>query len=148
MFGSAEPLCGYHHKWIFFFMNHSAIGYWWSLALWNGVVELLENSLRLEWATMYCISMRIAHEPLVRYAYAKLWAAHTLGVMPGTFSPPAPPLGWRSRHASCAVMHAGIANYQFPLKSVAGKRKRSRHSFPAHEQPAILHIWYEAHSVS
>ena len=52
--------------------------------------------------------------------------------------------GQRSRHASrhvCdarAVMHAGIANYQFPLQPVAGK------TFPAspvHAQPAILRIW-------
>ena len=54
----------------------------------------------------------------------------------------------RSRHASRhvrdarAVMHAGIANQQFPLKSVAGK---TFPAFPAHAQPAILRIWQEAH---
>ena len=41
------------------------------------------------------------------------------------------------------VTHAGIVNYRFHLKSVAGK------SFPAsplHAQPAILRIWWEVHS--
>ena len=33
-----------------------------------------------------------------------------------------------------AVMHAGIANLRFPLKSVVGK------TFPAHVQPTILRI--------
>ena len=41
-----------------------------------------------------------------------------------------------------AVMHAGIANWRFPMKSVAGK---TFPAFPAHAQPAILHIWQEAH---
>ena len=36
-------------------------------------------------------------------------------------------------------MHAGIAKYRFPLKSVSGK------TFPAHAQPAILRIWWEAY---
>ena len=45
------------------------------------------------------------------------------------------------RHASRqvrdarAVMQAEIANWRFPLKSVAGK------TFPAHAQPTILRIW-------
>ena len=49
-----------------------------------------------------------------------------------------------SRHASRhvrharAVMHAGIAYWRFPLKSVAGK---TFPGFPAHAQPAILRIW-------
>ena len=57
------------------------------------------------------------------------------------FSPP--PRVKRSRHASRhirdarAVMHAGITNWWFPLKSVAGK---SFPAFPAHTQPAILRI--------
>ena len=34
-----------------------------------------------------------------------------------------------------AVMHAGIANWRFPLKSVAGK---TFPAFPAHAQPAIV----------
>ena len=52
--------------------------------------------------------------------------------------------GQRSRHASRhvrdarAVMHAGIANWRFPLTSVAGK---TFPAFPAHAQPAILRIW-------
>ena len=58
-------------------------------------------------------------------------------------------MGLRSRHASRhvrdarAVMHAGIASYRFPLKSVAGK---TFPAFPAHAQPAILRIWQEAHA--
>ena len=44
--------------------------------------------------------------------------------------------GWRSWHASRhvrdarAVMHAGIANKRFPLKSVAGKRSRHSRRMP------------------
>ena len=59
-------------------------------------------------------------------------------------------VGWRSRHASRhvrdarAVMHVGIANLRFPLKSVAGK---TFPAIPAHAQPAILRIWQEAHVV-
>ena len=34
-----------------------------------------------------------------------------------------------------AVMHAGIANYRFPLKLVAGE---TFPAFPVHAQPAIL----------
>ena len=51
--------------------------------------------------------------------------------------------GQRSRHASRhvrharVVMHVGIANWWFPLKSDRGKRLQS---FPAHAQPAILRI--------
>ena len=37
-----------------------------------------------------------------------------------------------------AVMHAGIANQRFPLKSVAGKMFPAS---PAHVQTAILRIW-------
>ena len=50
------------------------------------------------------------------------------------------PTGWRSRHASRhvrdarAVMHAGIANKRFPLKSVVGETFRA---FSAHAQPTI-----------
>ena len=56
--------------------------------------------------------------------YAKLRVVHALGML-GAISPPP-----RSRHASRqvhdarAVMYAGIANYWFPLKSVAGKTLR------------------------
>ena len=57
-------------------------------------------------------------------------------------------VGWWSRHASWhvrdarAVMHAGIANWRFHLKSVVGKTFLA---FPAHAQPAILGIWHKAH---
>ena len=50
----------------------------------------------------------------------------------------------RSQHASRhvrdarALMQCGIANWRFPLKSVAGKPIPA---FPAHAQPAILRIW-------
>ena len=37
-----------------------------------------------------------------------------------------------------AVMHVGIANSLFPLKSVVGKTFLA---LPAHVQPAILRIW-------
>ena len=79
------------------------------------------------------------HGPLTRYVI--LWVAHAPG-MPGNFFPAA--AVWRSRHASRhvrharAVMHVGIANYRFPLKSVAGK---TFPAFPVHAQPAILCIW-------
>ena len=42
-------------------------------------------------------------------------------------------------------MHAGIAKYWFPLKSVAGKMFPA---FPVHAQPAIWGIWQEAHGNS
>ena len=38
-----------------------------------------------------------------------------------------------------AMMHTGIANCQFPLKSMAGKM------FPVHAQPGNLRIWQETH---
>ena len=65
--------------------------------------------------------------PLTRYI--KLRVAHAPG-MPGTFSP-------LLRDAR-AVMHAGIANLWFPLKSVTEK---TFPAFSAHAQPAILRIW-------
>ena len=79
------------------------------------------------------------HGPLAKYA--KLRVAHAPG-MPGTSFPAT--AGQRSRHASRhvrdarAVMHAGIAKYRFPFKSVVVK------TFPAflvHAQPASLRIW-------
>ena len=81
------------------------------------------------------------------YQIRKLRVAHVPG-MPGTFPPAI--AGWRSRHASRhvrdarAVMHAGIANYWFPLKSVAGK---TFPTFPAHAQPTLSRIWQEAHGL-
>ena len=52
--------------------------------------------------------------------------------------------GYRSRHASWhvrdahAVMHAGIDNYRFPFKLLAGG---TFPVFPAHVQHATLRIW-------
>ena len=43
-----------------------------------------------------------------------------------------------------ALIHAGIANLRFPLKSVAGK---TFPAFPAHVQLAILRIWQDVHGV-
>ena len=80
------------------------------------------------------------HGPLTRYA--KLRVAHAPG-MPGTFSPPLRKSDPDMHHGTCVthartVMHAGVANLRFPLKSVAGK---TFPAFPAHAQPAILRIW-------
>ena len=77
--------------------------------------------------------------PLARYVI--LLVGHAPG-MPGTFSPAT--AGYRSRHASRhvhqarAVMHAGIANWQFPLRAVVEK---TLPAFPAHAQPTVLRIW-------
>ena len=82
---------------------------------------------------------RYAHEPLARYV--QLRVAHAPG-MPGTCSPP-PQVGDPGRHHGTGVMHAGIANLWFPLRSAVGK---TFPVFPAHAQPAILRIWWEAHT--
>ena len=65
--------------------------------------------------------------------------------MPGTFSPPPRVSDPDTHHSTCvphvlarAVMHPGIANLRLPLESVVGK---TFPAFPAHAQPAILHIW-------
>ena len=56
--------------------------------------------------------------------------------------------GYQSRHASRhvrharAVIHVGMVNQWFPLKSLLGK---TFPVFPAHAQPAILRVWKEAH---
>ena len=42
-------------------------------------------------------------------------------------------------------MHAGIANQQFPLNSVA---RKTFPAFPVHAQPAILRIWQEDHCLN
>ena len=42
-----------------------------------------------------------------------------------------------------AVMHTGVANWRFPLKSVVGK---TLPTFPTHAQPVIVRIWQEAHA--
>ena len=66
--------------------------------------------------------------------------AHAPG-MPGTFSPP-PRVNDLDIHHGTYVRHAEIANYWFPLKSVAGKMFPA---FIAHTQPAILRNWQKAH---
>ena len=43
------------------------------------------------------------------------------------------------------VMHAGITNWHFPLKPVAGKTSPA---FPADVQPIILLIWEETHELA
>ena len=66
--------------------------------------------------------------------------------MPGTFSPPPrvsdPDMHYDTCRDARAVMHAGIANWRFPLKSVA---RKTFPTFPVHAQPAILRIWLDAH---
>ena len=53
------------------------------------------------------------------------------------------PIGFFSDNVHVhAVMHAGIANQRFPFNSVVGK---TFPAFPAHAQPVILRILYEAH---
>ena len=71
----------------------------------------------------------------------KLRVAHAPGML-GTFTSPLRVTDPFIHHGMCgharAVMHAGIANPQFPAKVVAGK------IFPAllvNAQPAILRIW-------
>ena len=68
--------------------------------------------------------------------------AHAPG-MPGTFSPSPQVSDPDMHHGTCvtarAVMHAGIANLRFPLKSAAGGKTFP--AFPVHAQPAILRIW-------
>ena len=70
-------------------------------------------------------------------------------VMLGTCSPP--PRVSDFRHPSGhvrdvrSVIHAGIANYRFPFKSLAGK---AFPALPAHAQPAILRIWHDAHTAA
>ena len=92
------------------------------------------------------ISKVFNHGPLARYL--NLRVTHATG-MPRTFSPPSrvKRLRQATRHVRHArpVMHAGIANKRFPLKSVAGK---SFPAFPAHAQPTILRIWQEAYYAS
>ena len=79
----------------------------------------------------YTAQTKSLHGPLTRYA--KLRVTHAPG-MPGTFSPP-PRISDPDRNASRhvrharAVMHGGIANLRFPLKSMAGK---AFPAFPAH----------------
>ena len=70
------------------------------------------------------------------YQIRKIADAHALG-MPGSFSPPSQISNPDMRDAR-VVMHAGIANQQYPLKSAAGQMFPA---FPAHAQPKVLRIW-------
>ena len=116
---------------------------WFKTSQLSGrAVQVVESLQRWEWRGWQ-------HGPLARYV--KLRVAHA-PLMPGTFSPPPRVSVPDMHHGTCvthvpwhvrdarAVMHAGIANYLFPWKSVAGKT-----AFPVHAQPAILLIWQEAY---
>ena len=104
----------------------------------------LFNRSRWRWTRYVSIEYK-HHGPLTRCV--KLRVAHAPG-MPGfpRHCGLAIPTWHASRHArhTRAVMHAGIANYRLPLKSVAAK---TFPAFPAHAQPAILRIWQEAHGI-
>ena len=69
--------------------------------------------------------------------YVKLRGAHALG-MPGTISSRYRGLAIPTCITARAVMHAGIPNQWFALKSVA---RETFPAFPAHAQFAILRIW-------
>ena len=90
------------------------------------------NSMHTSWDVL--------HGSLARYV--KPWVAHAPGTA-GTFSPPPRISDPDMRHAR-AVIHAGIANYWFPLKSMAWKPFPA---FPAHAQPVILRILHKAHTL-
>ena len=93
------------------------------------------------WSVFYVTSERPWASYQIRQFAVCVCAGNTGNVFPAT-------VGWRSWHASqhvCparAVMHAGIVNWRFPLKSVSGK---TLPAFQAHAQPVILRIWQEAH---
>ena len=75
------------------------------------------------------------HGPLTRNVTLRV--AHAPG-MPGTFSLSLRVSDLDIHHDARAVMHVGIANQRFPLKSVA---RKTFPTFPAHAQPALLRIW-------
>ena len=79
------------------------------------------------------LSLMKSNGPLTRYV--KLRVVHAPG-MPGTFFPPTRVSDQAMHHGTYVthVMYAGIANWWFPLKSVAGK---TFPAFPAHAQPAF-----------
>ena len=92
----------------------------------------LKNRLASFWTCMRVL--KPVNGPLARYVNFRV-----VSRMPGTFSPL--PWGWgviTTCITARAVMHAGIINLRFILKSVAGKMFTA---FPAHAQPAILRIW-------
>ena len=78
----------------------------------------------------------LMHDTSIGLLPVKFGGAHAPG-MPGTFSLP-PRVSDPDMRDARAVMHAGIANKRFPLKSVAGK---TFPEFPVHAQPAIFRIW-------
>ena len=110
----------YHHPWLSFLLSVSPTGVQWC---WFRLLMAPQTDT-------------CHNGPLARYV--KLWVTHAPG-MPGTFSTP-PQVGDPDMHHgnARAVMHAGIVNWRFPLKLVAGK---TFPAFPAHAQPAIWRIW-------
>ena len=94
---------------------------------------------------LHCAWRNVALAPWASYQICNIACCACAGNAGNGFPATA---GWRSRHASRhvrdarAVMHVGIANLRFPLKSVAGK---TFPAFPAHAQLALLRIWQEAH---
>ena len=97
--------------------------YWFEHSCFRGIVAIQSVLLRHYSCTGQGeFHLTSLHGPLTRYV--KLRVAHA----PGIFSR--------------AVMHAGIANQRLPLKAVAGKTSPT---FPAHAQPVISRIWWEAH---
>ena len=110
------------------------------------LVQLLQVYNTMYHMTVQCYSTKtLTRNPWASCQIRKIAGCACAGnagnVFPGT-------VGLRSRHASWhvrdarAVMHVGIANWRFPLKSVAGN---TFPAFPVHAQPAILRIWWEAH---
>ena len=93
--------------------------------------------------SVYSLTRGLFNGPLIRCV--KLRFAHAPGLARKKFTAT---MSLRYRHAprnvrhARAGMHVGAAEYLFPLKSVAEK---TFPTFPAHEQPAILRIWLEAH---
>ena len=84
-----------------------------------------------------------SYGPLARYV--KLWVAHAPG-MPGMFSPPPQVSDPDMQHSTC-VTHVpssmpGLLTSGFLWSWLSGK---TFPAFSAHAQPAILHIWWEAH---
>ena len=106
---------------------------------WHPIIELFTH-----WLSRFDrVMISVDYGSLARYV--KLRVAHAT-VMPGTFPrhrglafPTCTTArAWCTCRDARAVMHAGIANWQYSLKSVAGK---TFPAFPAHAQPANLHIW-------
>ena len=75
----------------------------------------------------------------------KIAGAHALG-MPGTFSP-SPQVSDPDMHHGTCVTHVPWCMPGSLTRSFLWNRRRGKTfpAFPAHAQPAILRIWYEAH---